>query len=141
MTVKVSNENGGADYLWQLGSGANWLTYYVAALLALHLLFSREKHSPVPGLLVFDQPSQVYFPRRLTDGSIEENYTVRDEDSEGVKRFFKTFGAEASTYKGHLQIILLDHAGHQFWDGQKGIHFVQEWRNGDKLVPMFWLED
>ncbi|MFM0218110.1 DUF3732 domain-containing protein [Paraburkholderia caledonica] len=141
MTVKVSNENGGADYLWQLGSGANWLTYYVAVPLALHLLFSREKHSPVPGLLVFDQPSQVYFPRRLTDGSIEENDTVRDEDSEGVKRFFKTFGAAASTYKGHLQIIVLDHAGHQFWDGQKGIHFVQEWRNLDKLVPTFWLED
>ncbi|WP_166679056.1 DUF3732 domain-containing protein [Paraburkholderia sp. BL6665CI2N2] len=141
LTVKVSNENGGSDYLWQLGSGANWLTYHVAALLALHLLFSREKHSPVPGLLVFDQPSQVYFPRRLTDGSIEEKYNIRDEDSEAVKRFFKTFGAAASTYKGHLQIIVLDHAGHQFWHGESGIHFVQEWRNGNKLVPTFWLED
>ncbi|CAB3974547.1 MULTISPECIES: DUF3732 domain-containing protein [Burkholderia] len=141
LTVKVSNENGGSDYLWQLGSGANWLTYHVSALLALHLLFSREQHSPVPGLLVFDQPSQVYFPRRLTDGSIEENYKVPDEDSDAVKRFFKTFGAAASTYKGHLQIIVLDHAGHQFWDGQRGIHFVQEWRNGVKLVPTSWLED
>jgi hypothetical protein len=141
LTVAVSNENGGSDYLWQLGSGANWLTYHVAALLALHLLFSREKHSPVPGMLVFDQPSQVYFPRRLTDGSIEESYKIRDEDSEAVKRFFKTFGAAASTYQGHLQIIVLDHAGHQFWEGQEGIHFVQEWRNGDKLVPLSWLDD
>lgn len=141
LTVKVSNDNGGYDYLWQLGSGANWLTYHVAALLSLHLLFSRQKNSPVPGMLVFDQPSQVYFPRRLSDNSIEENFDVPDEDSAAVKRFFKIFGLAASRYKKHLQIIVLDHAGHEFWDGQEGIHFVREWRNGDKLVPVTWLED
>lgn len=141
LSVKVSNENASFDYLWQLGSGANWLTYHVAALLSLHLLFSREKHSPVPGLLVFDQPSQVYFPRRLTDGSIDEHYKVPDEDAEAVKRFFKTFGAAAATYKDHLQVIVLDHAGRQFWEGYEGIHFVEEWRNGVKLVPTSWLKE
>ena len=140
LTVKVSNENGGFDYLWQLGSGANWLTYHVSALLALHLLFARQKHSPVPGLLVFDQPSQVYFPRRLSDSSIEEDYAVPDEDSAAVKRFFAIFGLAASRFKAHLQVIVLDHAGHQFWEGQEGIHFVREWRNGEKLVPLTWID-
>ncbi|WP_321807366.1 DUF3732 domain-containing protein [Burkholderia sp. BCC1993] len=140
LTVKVSNENGGFDYLWQLGSGANWLTYHVSALLALHWLFAREEHSPVPGLLVFDQPSQVYFPRRLSDNSIEEDYQVPDEDSDAVKRFFAIFGLAASRFREHLQIIVLDHAGHQFWEGRDGVHFVREWRYGEKLVPLTWLD-
>ncbi len=140
LTVKIGNEADGFDYLWQMGSGANWLTYHVAALLALHFLFSKQKHSPVPGLLVLDQPSQVYFPRRLTDSNIEDDYQVPDEDSEAVKRFFKTFGAAPAAYRDHLQVIVLDHAGQQFWEGENGVHFVQEWRNGIKLVPKSWLD-
>ncbi len=63
LTVKVIRGTRD-DYLWEIGSGANWLAYHVALTLALQVFFLGLPHHPVPGLLIYDQPSQVYFPRR-----------------------------------------------------------------------------
>lgn len=46
------------DYLWEIGSGANWLAYHIATTLALQRFFLDSPHHPVPALLVYDQPSQ-----------------------------------------------------------------------------------
>jgi hypothetical protein len=67
LTIRVTGESGRKDYLWELGSGANWLSYHVASLVALHELFLGQSGNPVPTFLVFDQPSQVYFPQMLTN--------------------------------------------------------------------------
>ena len=45
----------------RIGSGENWVGYHVVTLLALHRWF-REQGRPVPGILVFDQPSQAHYP-------------------------------------------------------------------------------
>ena len=55
------------DFLWEIGSGSNWLAYHVAMSLALQQFFLSLSNSPVPSLLVYDQPSQVYFPKRLVE--------------------------------------------------------------------------
>jgi len=141
LTVKVGDATGRSDFLWQLGSGANWLTYHVAATLALHAFVSRLKHSPVPGLLVYDQPSQVYFPRKLSSKNIEPDPKIGDEDVAAVRRFFDVFGKSAIGFAGGFQIIVVDHAGREIWGGLKGVHCVEEWRNGKKLVPVEWIEE
>lgn len=142
LTVRVGGGEGRNDYLWQLGSGANWLTYHVAATLALHALFLGQKSSPVPGLMVYDQPSQVYFPRKLASRKkVDEDPKIADEDTDAVRRFFDVFGKATSTFKGgDFQIIVVDHAGPEIWGGLKGVHLVEEWRNGKKLVPEVWIE-
>jgi hypothetical protein len=56
LTVKVIRGNRD-DYLWEIGSGANWLAYHVSITLALQHFFLTEPHHPVPAMLVFDQPS------------------------------------------------------------------------------------
>ena len=64
LTVRVTSPEGRRDFLWEIGSGANWMGLHIATLLGLHELFNRLPLSPVPSLLVVDQPSQVYFPDR-----------------------------------------------------------------------------
>ena len=59
LTVKVIRGSRD-DYLWEIGSGANWLAYHVALTLALQKFFLTEPNHFVPGLLIYDQPSQVY---------------------------------------------------------------------------------
>jgi hypothetical protein len=60
------------DYLWEIGSGENWMAYHLAALLALHGVFlARGAANPVPSFLVIDQPSQVYFPSDTFDAFIK----------------------------------------------------------------------
>lgn len=138
LTVKVIRDNRD-DYLWEIGSGANWLAYHVSLTLALQHFFLSDVHHPVPAVLIYDQPSQVYFPRRLTKYEDEE-ITLKDEDVEAVRKVFLLLGQECVAHKGRLQVIVLDHADKDVWGNIDGIEFCQEWREGNKLVPIEWYE-
>ena len=50
------------DYLFEIGSGENWMGYHVAFFLSLHQKFATTQKSPVFPFLIIDQPTQVYFP-------------------------------------------------------------------------------
>lgn len=141
LTIRVIGTGGRSDFLWELGSGANWLSYHVAALLSLHVLFLEQKQNPVPSFLIFDQPSQVYFPRRLAGeepASLDPH--LRDEDVAAVSKVFVALGHAATQQKGTIQIIVLDHAGAEVWGDAPSVHLVEEWR-GSALVPYEWLTD
>jgi hypothetical protein len=139
LTIKVIRGNRD-DYLWEIGSGANWLAYHVALTVALQKFFLAEPHHPVPGLLVYDQPSQVYFPRRFAGDEFQEPTQWRDQDVVAVRKVFQLLGEEALTARGRLQIVVLDHAGEEVWGGLPGVSLIEDWR-GDALVPLAWLSE
>jgi Protein of unknown function (DUF3732) len=137
LTVQVSRE-GRKDYLWEIGSGANWLAYHVAITLALQIYFLRNSPSPVPALLVYDQPSQVYFPTMTKQQSGERDWKLTDqEDIQAVRRIFEALGKQVVAAKGALQVIVLDHADQEVWGDLPGVSLVEVWR-GKKLVPLDW---
>lgn len=137
LTVKVVRGSRD-DYLWEIGSGANWLAYHIAITLALQKYFLAEPHHPVPGLLIYDQPSQVYFPKRMAQDESPEIAIWRDQDVIAVRKVFSLLSAEARIAKGRLQIIVLDHAGEDVWGGLDGVEVIEEWR-GRALVPSEWI--
>lgn len=137
LTVQVSRE-GRKDYLWEIGSGANWLAYHVAITLALQIYFLKNPPSPVPALLVYDQPSQVYFPTMTKQQSGERDWKLTDqEDIQAVRRIFEALGKQVVAAKGALQVIVLDHADQEVWGDLPGVSLVEVWR-GKKLVPLDW---
>ncbi|MDB5657356.1 MAG: hypothetical protein JWQ94_4969 [Tardiphaga sp.] len=137
LTVKVLRGTR-EDYLWEIGSGANWLAYHVALMLALQRFFLGEPHHAVPSMLVFDQPSQVYFPKRAAEESIEL-VPWRDQDVAAVRKVFSLLGSEAVSSQGRLQVIVLDHADEDVWGDIDGVELIEEWRDGRALVPTDWL--
>jgi hypothetical protein len=139
LTVKVLRGTR-EDYLWEIGSGANWLAYHVALMVALQLFFLTEAYHAVPGLLIFDQPSQVYFPKRAAGDDAPDVITWRDQDVVAVRKVFALLGSEAVAAKGRLQIIVLDHADEDVWGGLPGVRLIEEWR-GRALVPEAWLSN
>jgi hypothetical protein len=136
LTVTVSRD-GRTDYLWEIGSGANWVAYHVAITLALQRYFIKHPPSPVPGLLVYDQPSQVYFPRLSSKNSAEGLKLTDQEDIQAVRRIFKAMGEQVQQSAELLQVIVLDHAHDEVWGDLPGVFLVEEWR-GKKLVPSSW---
>lgn len=161
LTLKVARE-GREDYLWEIGSGANWLAYHIAASVALHELFRDLKTSPVPSFVVYDQPSQVYFPKpkpviaptiqpvENTDDSAatgaadasehqDAGIDVTDEDVRAVRKVFITLAEAVRRSNGSWQAIVLDHASDDVWGDIPGVNLVEEWRGGRKLVPESWL--
>jgi predicted DNA-binding protein YlxM (UPF0122 family) len=141
LTIKVVRGTR-SDLLWEIGSGANWLAYHVATTLALQEFFLSQVHHPVPGLLIYDQPSQVYFPKRLAVRESEEDIDpqLRDQDVQAVRKVFALLGREAVSSAGRLQTIILDHAGEDVWGSLEGVRLIEEWRGPYALVSREWYE-
>jgi hypothetical protein len=137
LTVKVIRGNRD-DYLWEIGSGANWLAYHVSITLALQHFFLTEPHHPVPAMLVFDQPSQVYFPKRVARPDETEESQLRDQDVLAVRKVFSLLGEEVRNATGRLQVIVLDHADEDVWGNLPDVQLTEEWR-GQALVPFEWI--
>jgi hypothetical protein len=139
LTVKVVHKDR-TDFLWEIGSGANWLVYHLALTLALQRYFLEDVSHPVPGLLVYDQPSQVYFPRGFADTFESENGRTRDQDIDAIRAAFVAVGQEVVRAKGRMQVIILDHAGTDVWGEIEGVTLAEDWHEGKKLVPDSWLD-
>jgi hypothetical protein len=67
LTIRVIDKDGRIAWLKEMGSGANWLGYHIAILLALHEFSYKQRLPYILSLLVIDQPSQTHFPDD-TDG-------------------------------------------------------------------------
>ena len=134
LTVVADTLNGPVP-LFRMGSGENWVGYHVLAHLALHKWF-RQKDRPVPGFIIFDQPSQAHYPpEQDADGSID---ALADEDRTAVLQLFKLVSDAAAELAPNLQIIVLDHADLKREWFESAV--VERWRQGEKLVPPSWTE-
>ena len=130
----VADTLDGAVPLFRMGSGENWVGYHVLAHLALHKWF-RQKRRPVPGFLIFDQPSQAHYPpERDAEGSLD---VLADEDQTAVLQLFKLIADAAAELAPELQIIVMDHADlKRDWFEQA---VAARWRKGEKLIPESWI--
>jgi hypothetical protein len=144
LTLQFSPLSGRTDFLWEVGSGQNWVGYHIAGMLALHEHFIGMRENPVPNFLVIDQPSQVYFPEAWP--SMEETPETigksdRSPDIEGVHRIFSALSAFLDAVSADFQIIVTEHAGSITWRGLPHVHVVGNWRVGQDefLIPAAWM--
>ncbi|MEF8748138.1 MAG: DUF3732 domain-containing protein [Candidatus Accumulibacter propinquus] len=139
LTLQFTTLSGRTDFLWEVGSGQNWVGYHISCLLALHEHFFGLPNSPVPRFLVIDQPSQVYFPEAWP--TLDEAPGGKSADIEGVRRIFSTLSRFLESLSEPFQIIVSEHAGAITWHGLRNVHVVANWRkgHGDYLIPDSWL--
>lgn len=119
--------------LKDMGSGDNHLGYHVATLLSLHEWFA-ENGGPVPGVLILDQPSQVYFPPDHVGDEVLES-----DDRVLLLNIFKAIHRTLRRLDGKLQVIVMEHADLE--DPAFSEHVEHRWRRGDgqALVPASWI--
>jgi hypothetical protein len=144
LSVRVKNSSGKDDYLSEIGSASNWLSYHISLILALQYYFQTKPSANVPNFIIFDQPSQVYFPRtRYSNDDAEQQ--LSDDDRNAVKKIFVALSDYIKTAGFDIQIIVTEHAEDDIWGKQSipdsKIKLVERWRNNVKLVPMEWLDD
>lgn len=122
-------------HLYEMGSGANWVSCHIALFLSFLRYFAKQNNSPMPLFMFFDQPSQVYFPQG--DSKDDE---ITQADLMAVNKMYKTIFDEINSIgedTGILpQIIIVDHV-----DG-KNLECKEEfegyircnWRNKTGLI-------
>lgn len=143
LTITVTSKSGRKDYLWEIGSGSNWLSYHISVSLAFQMFFAEQKHSPIPQFIVYDQPSQVYFPNKAAQKEEDKDADphLEDEDILAVKKIFEAMSEAMEKTKHQMQIIVLEHADESAWEGVSNMHLVEEWRGeNNKLIPNEWLD-
>ena len=142
LTIKIKTLDGRDNYLWEIGSASNWLSYHISISLAFQKFFQERKGVSIPNILVFDQPSQVYFPQRgLKEGNTaeEDSELIQDEDKAAVKKIFATLSYYIKESKSELQIIVMEHADDDIWGEFDNITLVEKWRGNNKLIPDHWI--
>jgi cob(I)alamin adenosyltransferase len=127
----------------RMGSGENWLGCHLIALLALHKHFVTAGR-PVPGMLIIDQPSQVYFPNmgayKQLSGDESEllGDAAADADISAVARMFQTLYNLVEELAPNFQIIVTEHANlPEKWFQESLVE--PPWRDGRALIPSDWL--
>jgi hypothetical protein len=139
LSLKVLSNDGHWHFLAEVGSASNWLSFHIAFVCALHEFFFEMPESCVPGFAVFDQPSQVYFPKTNRASDVDKSQ-YGDEDVEAVVGIFKTLAASVREQNGNWQCIVLDHARDEIYRGIDEVHEVEVWRDGIKLIPVNWYQ-
>lgn len=137
LTLKFISGNR-EDFLWEIGSGHNFMSYHISTILAIHEFLLTLSTNRVPGFIVFDQPSQVYFPEFKNDKLAEDEAIVK------VKRIFKVLCEFKKRTKSKTQIIIIEHAGENTWsDYPNDIKLIRNW-HGDSddnaLILKSWIE-
>jgi Protein of unknown function (DUF3732). len=144
LTIKFKHATH-SDFLWEIGSGQNWVGYHIAGVLALHEYCLTLKSNILPSFIIIDQPSQVYFPEAWPDidKTPEDNTGKKHEvsaDIAGVQRIFTAMAAFLRRTQGDCQVIVTEHAGQLTWEGIPGIYLAGNWREGhdEFLIPTSW---
>ncbi|MDR1888018.1 MAG: DUF3732 domain-containing protein [Zoogloeaceae bacterium] len=170
--IQILDKDGSWHWLTEVGSASNWVSFHIALTCALQEFFVAQTipTSSVPSFMVYDQPSQVYFPKTRiktlpnedvpsagetalvspSEGVSTEHITHEDapdedpkyddEDIGAVKKIFQTIATSVGESKGAWQAIVLDHAGKDIYGGIKDVVEVEEWRDGKKLIPEEWYK-
>lgn len=159
LTIKVINQGKNReDFFWEIGSGANHMGYHIATLLGLHEYFLdlHKFNVPnyVPSFIIFDQPSQVYFPKSIPEDIPKNAKEIKNlksklgEDFRSTMKIFSTCSQFMKRTKNNTQVIVLEHAPELAWHGLDNVHLVEDWRNDirsiskdrDALIPKSWRE-
>jgi len=105
-------------FLSEMGSGANWVSCHISLFLSFLRFFTEQKEkSPMPLILFFDQPSQVYFPqgtKEIPDNDEDGIENVKKQkDIEAVNKIYKTIFDEVISIGKDTgiipQVIIVDH--------------------------------
>ena len=129
----VANTEDGPILLSRIGSGENWVGYHIVSHLALHW-WLRRRNRPVPAFLIFDQPTQAYYPPDSEAGGLDE--IELDADRRAVLALFELMSTASEEITSPFQLIVLDHA-HLREDWFESA-IVEEWRGERALVPRDW---
>ena len=118
-------------FLYEMGSGANWVSCHIALFLSLLRYFCKNSKSPMLTTMFFDQPSQVYFPNPEVKTS---------SDIAAVEKMYKTIFDEIKSigedYSVLPQIIIVDHvSGSELNQKDEFLSYVRrDWRDGKHLI-------
>ncbi len=129
-----------ATYIEPAGSSSNDMFKHLFMFLGLHELMLTKDSKHVPSFLLIDQPSRPYYGE-------EENlseHRLQHSDKAKVIDAFKLLDSFTENVLNNMQksfqMIVLEHVPKEYFDDFDNIHLVEEFRDGNALVPQAFFD-
>lgn len=135
--LMLEKENG--EYpIANVGSKSNYMFLHLCYFFGLHDLLMENKNEQIPQFLFIDQPSIPYYADKNSVASINNEEIANDDKEKLVEAFRLTDKFMRSvTDKGQFQIIMIEHAGEEYWKDLSTFVTRYEFRNGEGLIPSY----
>lgn len=127
------------DYLENVNSSSNHMFMHLFLFCGLHEAIQIKKAPFVPSFLIIDQPSRPYWgdshaPKKKLD----------DSDEVKIRKAFElldwTIERIVNRQGGKCQMIVFEHVPPTTWAGLENVHLVDEFIDGNALIPESWLQ-
>ena len=123
-----------------IGSKSNYMFLHLFLFLGLHDHFIGLDHSYIPQFLILDQLSQPYYDGSKETESVSVEISKNDDKDklQDALKLLDTFISNINNERNtEFQIILLEHAPERYWTEKQlnNFHLVEEFRNGNALIP------
>lgn len=125
------------SYIENVGSSSNHMFLHLFFSLSMHEVIFQNNSPFVAPFLIIDQPSRPYYG---TNGKRKTNDPESDDYK--IKKAFElldTFIATRNSNKGNFQMIVLEHIPKEDVLDLKNIHVVEEFFDGNALIPKSYL--
>ena len=120
-----------------IGSKSNYMFLHLCYFFGLHDLLLNNQNRIIPQFLFIDQPSIPYYADKNGQRIINNNEAISNDDQEKLTEAFRLTDLfmREMTRRGHFQIIMIEHAGAEYWQGLSTFETRYEFRNGEGLIP------
>jgi hypothetical protein len=123
-----------------VGSSSNHMFLHLLHFLALHEVAISQKSPFIPTFLVLDQPSRPYYG----DGkSADTKKKLSHSDNAKIAAAFRLMNdfivRVNKDYSAEFQMIVFEHVPVEIFSEMSHVHLVEEFRDGNALIPEQWL--
>ena len=126
------------EHIENIGSSSNHMFLHLFLFLGLHEAMHRKAAHFVPSYLIIDQPSRPYWG----DGEKKKKQLDHSDEAK-IRKAFELLNAfvECVTIelKSSCQLIVFEHVPPSTWAGLDHVHLVDEFTDGNALIPNSYL--
>jgi hypothetical protein len=126
------------SYIENVGSSSNHMFLHLFFSLAMHEVIFQNQSPFVAPFLIIDQPSRPYYGtngKRKTENPESDDYKIK-KAFELLDRFIEI----RKSNSGNFQMIVLEHIPIETVSNLKNIHIVEEFFDGNALIPKSYIE-
>lgn len=120
-----------------IGSKSNYMFLHLCYFFGLHDLLMNNQNKIIPQFLFIDQPSIPYYADKSERRVDADNETIANDDRDKLMEAFRLTDLfmREMTRRGHFQIIMIEHAGKEYWQNLSTFETRYEFRKGEGLIP------
>jgi hypothetical protein len=136
---KVDFRKPKSTHIEAAGSSSNDMFKHLFMFLGLHELMRSNGSKHVPSFLIIDQPSRPYYGEEKDIAEKRLQHSDKAKVIDALRLLDVFLGNVLQDAKSSFQMIVFEHVPTEYFSEFDNIHLVEEFRDGNALVPQSYL--